>query len=63
VFGITPAQARESAERRADACEIVIEVTDGKVADPAAAWSDLTEHLRACYASVARAMADPQTVS
>lgn len=53
VFGITPDQARESAELRVEANNTVDRITGG-AKDPEAEWSLLKEQLRGCYRSVAR---------
>ena len=57
VFGISPAQAGESAELRVQANELVNEITQGTAHDPEKNWVDLEEKLRQCYRSIQREMA------
>ena len=60
VFGISPAQAAESAELRVQANELVNEITQGTAFDPQKNWVALEEKLRQCYRSIQREMAAGQ---
>lgn len=61
VFDLSPEQARESAELRVEANEIVIEITEDQVPNADAAWDELKEKLRRCYQSVNRERASGLT--
>ena len=52
VFGITPDQARESAEHRVEANNIVDTITGKTSSDPERAWRNLEGELRVCYQSI-----------
>jgi hypothetical protein len=52
VFGITPEQARESAEHRVEANNIVDTITGKTSMDPERDWRRLEDELRACYRSI-----------
>jgi hypothetical protein len=52
TFGITPAQARESAELRVLANNTVDLITSKTSTDPEADWQKLEEYLRQCYRSI-----------
>ena len=54
IFGITPDQARESAELRVLAGNTVDLITSKTSANPASDWAKLEEYLRQCYASIVR---------
>lgn len=56
LFGLTPEQARESAEQRVIANNIVDAITGKTSADPEADWARLENHLRRCYRSIANEM-------
>jgi hypothetical protein len=57
VFGLPPALARQSAELRVLANNVVDRITSKRSADPEADWRLLEEYLRACYRSVQHALA------
>jgi len=52
IFGITPEQARESAELRVLANNTVDRITSKTSADPESDWKKLEEYLRHCYRSI-----------
>lgn len=52
IFGITPAQARESAELRVAANNTVDAITQKISADPEADWLKLEDLLRRCYRAI-----------
>src|SRR5689334_9255666 len=52
LFGITPEQARESAELRVLACNTVDLITGKTSTDVEGDWRKTTEYLRACYQSI-----------
>jgi len=52
LFGITPAQARESAELRVAANTTVDLITSGTSTDVEADWARLEDQLRQCYRSI-----------
>ena len=54
TFGITPAQARESAELRVLANNTVDLITSKTSTYPEADWGKLEEYLRQCYRSIER---------
>lgn len=54
IFGITPDQARESAEFRVVASNTVDLITSKTSTNPASDWAKLEEYLRQCYASIVR---------
>lgn len=54
IFGITPEQARESAELRVLANNTVDLITGKISTDPEADWRKLEEYLRQCYHSIHR---------
>ena len=54
IFGITPEQARESAELRVRASNTVDLITSKTSTNPASDWAKLEEYLRQCYASIVR---------
>jgi hypothetical protein len=54
VFGITPEQARESAELRVLANNTVDLITSHTSTDPDADWKKLNDTLRQCYQSIKR---------
>jgi hypothetical protein len=54
AFGITPAQARESAELRVLANNTVDLITSKTSTDPQADWAKLEEYLQQCYRSIER---------
>jgi hypothetical protein len=56
VFGITPDQARDSAELRVQANNTVDLITSHTSTDPEADWRKLEGLLQECYRSVQRAM-------
>jgi hypothetical protein len=56
LFGITPEQARESAEWRALAAATVDRITSGASADVAGDWARIEAALRHCYRSIHRAL-------
>ncbi|HVO41713.1 MAG TPA: hypothetical protein VMT34_03775 [Aggregatilineales bacterium] len=56
IFGITPEQASESAERRVLANNTVDRITSRTSTDPAADWRQIEAYLQDCYRSIARAM-------
>jgi hypothetical protein len=55
VFGITPEQARESAELRVLANDTVDLITSHTSLDVEGDWARLEEYLRQCYRSIAQA--------
>ena len=57
IFGITPAQARTSAELRVLAMNTVDLITSKKSLDPTSDWAKLEEYLRQCYTSIEREQA------
>jgi hypothetical protein len=57
IFGITPEQARESAELRVLANNTVDLITSRTSTDPEADWARLEGYLRECYRSIAKARA------
>jgi hypothetical protein len=57
LFSLTPEQARESAERRVEANNILDTITSKQSADPAADWTRCEESLRQCYRSIQRQLA------
>lgn len=57
IFGITPAQARTSAELRVLAMNTVDLITSNTSLDPASDWAKLEEYLRQCYTSIEREQA------
>lgn len=56
LFGVTAAQARESAEWRVMANNVVDTITTRISTDPEADWARLEEYLRRCYRSLAQQM-------
>lgn len=56
IFGITPEQARESAELRVAANNTVDTITGRTASDPEASWRTLEEQLRGCYRSTQAAL-------
>jgi hypothetical protein len=56
LFSLSPEQARESAEQRVLANNIVDTITAKTSADPEADWARLEDHLRRCYRSIAAEM-------
>ncbi len=54
TFGISPAQARESAELRVLANTIVDLITSKTSTNPQADWAKLEDYLRQCYRSIRR---------
>ncbi len=63
VFGITPTQARESAELRVRANTTVDRITSGASSDVAGDWRRLRRDLRACYRAIARATEENRVAS
>jgi hypothetical protein len=59
IFGITPEQARESAELRVLANNTVDLITSKTSTDPEADWIELEDYLRRCYRSIERAIGSP----
>ena len=57
IFGLTPAQVRESAEWRVKAADMVDLITSKKSTDVQGDWARLEEYLRQCYASIQRELA------
>jgi hypothetical protein len=57
VFQLTPDQARESAERRVEANNILDTVTSKQPTDPVADWKRCENALRQCYHSIQRQLA------
>jgi len=56
LFGLTAAEARESAEWRVQANTTVDRISSGQSTDPAADWLTLEAELRCCYESIERAV-------
>lgn len=56
IFGITPEQARESAELRVLANNTVDLITSKTSTEPEADWLKLEDYLRQCYRSISKAM-------
>lgn len=56
VFGITPEQARESAEQRVLANNTVDLITSHTSTDVEGDWAKLEEYLRQCYRSIGKAV-------
>jgi hypothetical protein len=54
IFGLTPAQMRESAEWRVKAADTVDLITGKKSTDVQGDWARLEEYLRRCYGSIQR---------
>jgi len=54
IFGISPVQARPSAELRVLANNTVDLITSKTSADPEADWAKLEDYLRQCYRSIQR---------
>jgi hypothetical protein len=54
IFGLTPEQARESAELRVLANNTVDLITSKTSTDPEADWAKLEDYLRQCYRSIER---------
>ncbi len=54
LFGLTPEQARESAEYRVLANSIVDRISSKTSTDPVADWAQLEAYLRQCYRSIER---------
>src|SRR5205814_5900387 len=52
IFGLTPAQARESAEERVLAATIVDRITGNISTDPDADWAEVHAALQRCYRSI-----------
>lgn len=63
LFGLAPEQARESAEQRVIANNIVDTITGKTSADPEADWARLEDHLRRCYRSIANEMQRERVVA
>jgi hypothetical protein len=57
IFGLSPAQAQESAELRVKAADTVDLITGKKSTDVQGDWARLEECLRLCYASIQRQLA------
>jgi hypothetical protein len=57
IFGLTPQQARESAELRVKASDTVDLITSKTSTNVAADWAKLEQYLRQCYASIQRELA------
>jgi hypothetical protein len=60
LFGIPPALARESAELRVLANNVVDQITSRRSLNVEADWARLEDYLRACYRSIQRALAGRQ---
>lgn len=60
IFGITPAEAGESAELRVQAIELLREITGRTAADPERNWAEIEDRLRRCYRSASAASAAPE---
>jgi hypothetical protein len=56
LFGIPPALARQSAELRVLANNVVDQITGKRSLDPEADWQLLETYLRGCYRSIQRAL-------
>jgi hypothetical protein len=56
LFGIPPALARQSAELRVLANNVVDQITGKRSVDPEGDWQLLEEYLRGCYRSIQRAL-------
>ncbi len=56
LFGISPEQARESAQLRVQAATIVDRITGRKSTDIEGDWSALEKYLRQCYTSIQKMM-------
>lgn len=54
LFGVSPEQARESAEARVLAATIVDEITNGRSDDVPGDWVRIEDALRRCYRSIRR---------
>jgi hypothetical protein len=52
LFGLSPEQARPSAEWRVQAAEAVDRITSGRSVDVAADWATVEQCLRNCYRSI-----------
>ena len=57
IFGLTPQQARESAELRVKANDTVDLITSKASTNVARDWAKLEEYLRQCYTSIQRELA------
>jgi hypothetical protein len=57
LFNLTPEQARESAERRVEANNILDTITSKQSSDPNDDWGRSEECLRQCYRSIERQLA------
>lgn len=60
LFGISPEEARESAELRVQANNTVDLITSRTSTDPEADWAKLEQELRLCYRSIQRVLRDRQ---
>ena len=58
IFGISPEDARESAELRVQANNTVDLITSRTSKDPEADWAKLEQELRLCYRSIQRVLQD-----
>jgi hypothetical protein len=56
LFGVSREQARESAELRVEANNVVDTITAGTSTNPEADWMKLEDYLRQCYRSLRREM-------
>lgn len=63
LFGLAPEQARESAEWRVMANNVVDTITSKLSTDPEADWERLEDYLRRCYRSLARELQPPAPIS
>jgi len=61
AFGITPEQARDSAQLRVEANNVVDLITSKTSTNPQADWIKLEELLRQCYRSIQREINQPTT--
>jgi hypothetical protein len=56
LFGLSPAEARESAEYRVRANRIVDSITGGRTTDVEGDWASLEDELCRCYRSIHRVL-------
>ena len=63
IFNLRPEEARESAEQRVVAANIVDRITSGNSTNPSKDWEDIQAALRRCYRSVQKQLpaADPES--
>jgi hypothetical protein len=63
IFGITPEQARESAELRVEANNVDDTITSKQSTNPAQDWQKLEALLRQCYRSIERYLEETRPIT